>query len=199
MLPIFPLSAVLFPGGTLTLRVFEARYADMLQRCLIERQPFGACLTQERDGYVSHETIGCHAEITDFNAKDPTLLHVRVLGKTRFQIVKQHVFVDGVTQADVKVVPHDAVMPIDADNMACVHLLANILDEQAQKFQHHENEEKSPSSTRALDMTNASWVANRLCEVLPISLLAKQRLMEMRNGTERLTIVRTYLQQHHIL
>ena len=30
-LPLFPLQAVLFPGGTLALRVFEVRYLDMVR------------------------------------------------------------------------------------------------------------------------------------------------------------------------
>ena len=33
-LPLFPLQTVLFPGGLLPLRVFEARYIDMVTRCL---------------------------------------------------------------------------------------------------------------------------------------------------------------------
>src|SRR5437867_3454920 len=33
-LPLFPLQAVLFPGGLLSLKVFEARYLDLVGRCL---------------------------------------------------------------------------------------------------------------------------------------------------------------------
>ena len=32
-LPLFPLSAVLFPEGLLSLRVFEVRYLDMIAKC----------------------------------------------------------------------------------------------------------------------------------------------------------------------
>ena len=41
MTPLFPLQAVLFPGGLLRLKVFEARYLDLMTSCLRERQPFG--------------------------------------------------------------------------------------------------------------------------------------------------------------
>jgi len=41
MTPLFPLQAVLFPGGLLRLKVFEARYLDLIADCLRERQPFG--------------------------------------------------------------------------------------------------------------------------------------------------------------
>ena len=43
-LPIFPLGTVLFPGGLLPLRVFEARYVDMTRECMKRGTPFGVCL-----------------------------------------------------------------------------------------------------------------------------------------------------------
>lgn len=41
-LPLFPLNTVLFPDGLLPLRVFEARYMDMVTRCLRDGASFGA-------------------------------------------------------------------------------------------------------------------------------------------------------------
>ena len=40
-LPLFPLQTVLFPGGFLGLKVFEARYLDLIGSCMRERSPFG--------------------------------------------------------------------------------------------------------------------------------------------------------------
>jgi len=40
-LPLFPLGAVLFPGGELALRVFEVRYLDMVRKCQRAAAPFG--------------------------------------------------------------------------------------------------------------------------------------------------------------
>src|SRR5436189_203109 len=39
--PIFPLRTVLFPDGLLELKIFEARYLDLVSRCLREQAPFG--------------------------------------------------------------------------------------------------------------------------------------------------------------
>mgnify|MGYP006172358211 CR=1 FL=1 len=39
-LPLFPLQTVLFPGGLLPLKVFEARYLDLISHCLRTREPF---------------------------------------------------------------------------------------------------------------------------------------------------------------
>ena len=40
-LPLFPLRTVLFPDGLLELKIFEARYLDLMSRCMRESRPFG--------------------------------------------------------------------------------------------------------------------------------------------------------------
>jgi Lon protease-like protein len=47
-------------------------------------------------------------------------------------------------------------------------------------------------------MESSSCVSNRLCEVLPVPLKAKQKLMELGDGGARLEIVHTYLKQHSV-
>jgi len=46
-LPLFPLQTVLFPGGLLHLKIFEARYLDMMGRCMRETTPFGVVALRE--------------------------------------------------------------------------------------------------------------------------------------------------------
>ena len=49
-LPLFPLQSVLFPGGSLPLRIFEVRYLDMIGRCHKAGEPFGVvCLSEGSD------------------------------------------------------------------------------------------------------------------------------------------------------
>jgi Lon protease-like protein len=48
-------------------------------------------------------------------------------------------------------------------------------------------------------MDSSAWVSNRLCEVLPVPMKAKQRLMELTDAPTRLQIVHTYLKQHSVL
>ena len=40
-LPLFPLNTVLFPGGLLSLQIFEVRYLDMIGKCHKNGTPFG--------------------------------------------------------------------------------------------------------------------------------------------------------------
>jgi len=49
------------------------------------------------------------------------------------------------------------------------------------------------------DWASPSWVANRLCELLPVPLKAKQKLMELMDAGMRIEIVHRYMKQHHIL
>ncbi|MNR33640.1 hypothetical protein D3C85_1513270 [compost metagenome] len=44
-----------------------------------------------------------------------------------------------------------------------------------------------------------SWVANRLCELLPVPLKAKQMLMALPDAGMRIEIVHRYMRQHHIV
>ena len=54
--PIFPLQTVLFPGGMLPLRIFEARYMDMAKACLdaFLSTPFGGGRHGPRVDKLSH-------------------------------------------------------------------------------------------------------------------------------------------------
>jgi Lon protease-like protein len=49
------------------------------------------------------------------------------------------------------------------------------------------------------EWNSPSWVANRLCELLPVPLKAKQKLMELMDAGMRIEIVHRYMKQHHIL
>ena len=67
-LPLFPLNAVLFPGGYLPLRIFEARYLDMISTCLRQGSGFGVCLIRsgkEVGNAAEIHHIGTQATIVD--------------------------------------------------------------------------------------------------------------------------------------
>ena len=73
-IPLFPLSTVLFPGGPLKLRIFEARYIDMIGSCMREAAPFGVVLIlegSEAGAVASTATVGTLATTHGFG---PALL-----------------------------------------------------------------------------------------------------------------------------
>ena len=54
-LPLFPLGTVLYPGGSLSLRIFEVRYLDMIRKCHKSGAPFGVVPRSLRA--VRHEAM----------------------------------------------------------------------------------------------------------------------------------------------
>jgi Lon protease-like protein len=78
-IPIFPLNAVLFPGGLLPLRVFETRYMDMTRDCLKRDAPFGVCLIREGSEVGAPavpEGIGCLATILEWDMQQQGILNI---------------------------------------------------------------------------------------------------------------------------
>ncbi|MGH6623622.1 MAG: LON peptidase substrate-binding domain-containing protein [Burkholderiaceae bacterium] len=209
-LPLFPLSAVLFPGGVLPLRIFEARYMDMARDCLRDGSHFGVCLiTDPKASDLSRAaataTTGCSAAITAWDMQQLGLLHVRAVGQERFTVLSTSVTANGLTVAEVEPLGDDDDVPVPESYSACVDLLKRIIDDlSAQAAERRREGETDDVLTRLpfeepYRMDSSAWVSNRLCEVLPVPLKAKQKLMELADGRTRLEIVHKYLKQHSVL
>ena len=191
-LPLFPLQSVLFPGAQLNLRVFEARYLDLVSRCLREQQPFGAiCLRQgsevrtSADDAVLLETTGVLAKIEEVDAEQAGVLRVRCLGTQRFEIDEPVQQADGLWTARAWLIDDDAAVAPPESMVATVRALANAIGALERKG-------GSPF-LRPYRFDDAGWVANRWCELLPISLAAKQKLMALEDPQMRLRLVDEYL------
>lgn len=199
-LPLFPLNAVLFPSGLLSLRVFEARYIDMVADCLRDAQPFGVYLATGA-GAVAPHTVGCTARILSCDAPQPSLLHLRVLGEQRFDVLTSTTVSSGLQVAEVELLPADADRPIATDHQPCTKLLARILlDLEAQTDQKRLLDPSAQAPVlKPYQLDSSVWVGNRLCEVLQVPLKAKQKLMELTDATSRLEIVLQYLRQHAVI
>ena len=89
-LPLFPLGTVLYPGGSLSLRIFEVRYLDMIGKCHKSGAPFGVVSLTEGsevrrpgdapggDGFA-HETfnaVGTLAKLVDFSMPQSGLMMI---------------------------------------------------------------------------------------------------------------------------
>ncbi|CBJ39253.1 LON peptidase substrate-binding domain-containing protein [Ralstonia pseudosolanacearum] len=197
-LPLFPLHTVLFPGGLLPLRIFEARYIDMVRACLREQTPFGVCLI-ERGNEVAADTptvpvdIGCIAHIVECDMEQLGLLMIKVRGTQRFKVRSADTTAGGLLRGTVE--------PIGADLEDCkgelfddcVNALRRIVTTLGAR------EEGQVPLAEPYDWASPSWVGNRLCELLPVPLKAKQKLMELMDAGMRIEIVHRYMKQHHIL
>ena len=89
ILPLFPLNAVLVPGATLSLQIFEPRYQELLRRCRQNRETFGVVLISEGrevGGPAVPFAIGTEAEIVAVDDLPGGRAHVLVEGRRRFTI-----------------------------------------------------------------------------------------------------------------
>ena len=188
----------------LPLRVFEARYMDMVRRAMRDASEFGVCLI--RKGYevgeraIETETIGCRARIDDWNMEQLGVLQIATTGTERFQIVSHAVQADGLMIADVEPLEREPYAPLPEEAAACASLLERIVSQwEASEQASDPHAGNRPPIARPYRLDDATWVGNRLSEVLPVSLSAKQKLMALTDGPTRITIVLRYLKQHGIV
>ncbi|CAK17489.1 LON peptidase substrate-binding domain-containing protein [Pseudomonas entomophila] len=128
-LPLFPLNTVLFPGCLLDLQIFEARYLDMIGRCMKQGAGFGVvCILEgEQVGKAPPvvASIGCEALIRDFVQQDNGLLGIRVEGVRRFTVEQTEVQKDQLMLAEVQWLPDQADSPlVEQDDDLLALLLA---------------------------------------------------------------------------
>jgi Lon protease-like protein len=195
-LSLFPLQAVLFPGGLLGLKVFEARYLDLVTRCLREQRPFGVvCLRQGGEvgkGTVRLEDVGTLARIDEVDGEQAGILRVRCTGTTRFRLAAAPTQQSG----GLWTAPAE---PIDDDpaELPAPEMLATV-KALAQAIATLKAQDALPF-LEPFRLDDAGWVANRWCEILPIPLAAKQKLMALESPALRLKIVDEYLRGKQVV
>jgi Lon protease-like protein len=196
-LPLFPLQAVLFPGGLLNLKVFEVRYVDLVTTCLREQLPFGVVAL--RSGHevrrpgdsVSFETVGTLAELVSVDSDRPGILQVSCRGGSRFRVLASNQRADGLWLAHTDPVDEDEVRaPTEAQTATVRGLAEAIATMKAQGV---------APFLEPYRFDDAGWVANRWCEILPISQAAKFRLMELPDPIVRLQLVDDYLRSKGVV
>jgi len=201
-LALFPLHAVLFPGGALPLRVFEARYMDMVRDCLRDGRPFGVCLITEGTEVgrpAQTEAVGCLAHVVDWDMPQFGVLNIVCRGARRFRIVERTIEPDGRVTAEVELLDDDHDRPVAPEHLACADLLRRIVDDRRAQAAPAGSASAAASGEPPPQFESSAWVGNRLCEVLPVPLRAKQKLMELDDAHTRLSIVAQYLRQHDVL
>ena len=199
-LPLFPLRTVLFPGGRLNLKVFEARYLDMVGDCLRQGRPFGVvCLqaggeVQRKDGSTAavrlHDT-GVQAHIDEVDAEQAGILHIRCSGRERFALSQPRQQADGLWLADATLLPADEAAEPPEDTAATVQSLREAIEAMRR--------EGAEPFIPPYQFGDAGWVANRWCEILPISLAAKQKLMALDDPVTRLKLVDDFLRKQGVV
>jgi Lon protease-like protein len=84
-IPLFPLNVVLLPGAELPLHIFEHRYRTMVKDCLAEKSEFGVLLSLPK----GLARVGCTAEILDVAKRyDDGRMDILTVGRAPFRVVE---------------------------------------------------------------------------------------------------------------
>lgn len=208
-LPLFPLGTVLYPDGLLPLQIFEVRYLDMIKKCHKTGTPFGVVSMTEGsevrkaesnypggDGFA-HEafnSVGTMATITEFLTPQPGLMTIRCKGVQRFKILSREKLKHGLWVATVTTLDADMVVQIPNDLQASANALGKLI----KTLQQREVPTEQMPLLAPYRLDDCGWVSNRWCELLPISVEMKQRLMELENPVVRLELISDILDRSGI-
>ena len=195
-LPLFPLQTVLFPDGLLELKIFDTRYLDLMARCMREQAPFGVVALRSggetarsaAGASVSLFDVGTLAGLIEVDSPETNILLVRCRGGQRFRLGAVRQEPDGLWVGDAAPVADDPAVAPSATHAnvvkSLVDAVATLSAQGAEPFlQPHR-------------FDDAGWVANRWCEILPLPIDAKHRLLSL-DPLSRLDIVDSLMRVRH--
>jgi Lon protease-like protein len=185
---LFPLDTVLFPGCTLNLQIFEARYLDMVSGCLKAGHGFGVVRIIEgaEVGPAASEfaPIGCEALIRDWQQRPNGLLGIRVEGGRRFDVLSAEVQRDQLTVAEIAWREDGDELPLSDEHEELVLLLEAL-------GQH--------PLVQTLAMGGAAHgqrsLADQLAYLLPFRPEQKIKLLQLDDTPHRLQLIQSWLEQ----
>lgn len=196
-LPLFPLHTVLFPGGTLSLQVFEPRYRSMVRCCREQDMPFGIVTLLDgeevqRPGAPAERfhPVGTIARIDSVTPQGDGVERVACRGVDRFRIQQTRKLASGQWVADAQLLPADAPYPIPDDLQ---HSAATL-----QQVWSRLSPAPCPPAGAAL-WADCSWVANHWCELLPMDPLMQLQWLQVDSPLLRLELVTDALEQAGIV
>jgi Lon protease-like protein len=201
MIPLFPLSTILFPAGVLTLRVFEVRYLDMIKKCIADGTQFGVVAllsggeVRTPEGKEEFASVGTMAQIVEWTAPMPALIHIRCTGTSRFMLAGRELGKYGLWQGEAKPLLDDAAVPIPQKLQAC----ANALGKLVARLQKEKVPEAEMPISRPFRLDESGWVADRWCELLPMPLERKLELLALQDPVGRLEVVHRMLADRDVL
>ena len=184
-IPLFPLDAVLFPGGALPLRIFEPRYLDMISDCMKSESGIGVILI--KDGHEAgaaakvHE-LGTISYISYWHKRTDGMLGITLAGEQRFRVLSTEIKDNQLTVAEIELLPKFNGSTKAYDDELFVKLLKQIIAQL-----------EPPYSTMTKHYDDPDWVSARLIELLPLQLIEKQKMLMMEDVNERINYLHPLL------
>ncbi len=178
-LALFPLHAVLLPGATLSLRIFEPRYLDLVRECGRSGSSFGVCLILEGEE-VGAPAIpaawGVEAVVEDFDVGADGILVLRLRGARRFHVSASHVRDNGLVMADVEWCERDSDDELQPEHGLLGTVLEHIIEQIGGEY----------TTAGPAQLDQAAWVGWRLAELLPLRETQRLQLLQENDPQRRL-------------
>lgn len=168
-IPLFPLSAVLFPHGRMPLQIFEQRYLDMIRSCARLGTGFGVVWTSGGGevagrGEPALGAYGTYARIVDYDQLPNGLLGVTIEGGQRFDLHSTERLADQLIMGSVTMREPLPKAPVQEGWAGLVDLLRSL--------ETHPHVEQLQLQ---VDYDNAWAVAFTLLQLLPLDERLKYR------------------------
>lgn len=178
-IPLFPLNVVLLPGAELPLHIFEPRYRQMVKNCLEEKSEFGMLLSLPKG--VAH--VGCTAEILGVVKRyEDGRMDILTAGRAPFRVVE--------------LFTKDPLLEGHVDYLEDREAPANprIQRELVELFEacHTLIFEDYPKNLQGASPQELSYLVTA---TLPMDLLWKQQILELRSEADRQERLVAYLRE----
>ena len=177
-IPLFPLNVVLLPGADLPLHIFEPRYRKMVRECLDNKTEFGMLLALV-DGVAG---TGCTAEILEVvKTYDDGRMDILAVGREPFRVVELFTE-DPLLEGSVDYLDdrYAQESPETQKSLVEIYEVCHTLI-----FGDYPRDDEAPDGQQQLSYVIASK--------LPMDLLWKQRILELRTEAERQERLLAYL------
>ncbi|MGA2096127.1 MAG: LON peptidase substrate-binding domain-containing protein [Candidatus Acidiferrum sp.] len=178
-IPLFPLNVVLLPGADLPLHIFEPRYLDMVNHCLKEKSVFGMLLALPK----GVARVGCTAEILEVvKREEDDTLDILAVGRSPFRVLELY-SENPLAEGDVDYLEDREVPPSAALQRELTELYETC---------HTLIFEDYPKNAEGEQQTQLSYI---VAAALPMDLLWKQQILELRTEFDRQERLVAYLRE----
>jgi ATP-dependent Lon protease len=178
-IPLFPLNVVLLPGASLPLHIFEPRYKEMVKTCLEEKTEFGMLLALPK-GVAK---VGCTAEILEVVKRYPDgRMDILTVGRAPFRVVElfeENPLLEG--QVDYLEDRGAARNPVVQRQLVELYEACHTL-----LFEDY------PKNLEGAPTDELSYL---VASTLPMDLLWKQQILELRSEEDRQERLVGYLRE----
>ena len=194
-LPLFPIQAVLFPGGVLSLPIIEARDLDIIAQVTKNDQALGVVLCEEGRSASSIlgqsapniARVGTLVRIEDFDQNGQGQLTLMIRAEGKFKILDTFENPNRALIGEVLMVPPEPVIATGPEDASLVDVLEHLMAHPAVQFKASQ-----------VDYQTLSSLGGRLAELLPLRNTVRQRMLEINDPVTRLSHLEKILDRMQI-